>query len=68
MKLPEIIKAETICVEDGDVLVVYVKPSVPLAVRERTKKDIANLFLPKIVKVIVCNADLVVDIKVIRAE
>lgn len=67
MELPEITKTEKIDIEDGDVLVVFVKGYHALVELERVKKTLADSFLPKKVKVVIADGE-VIDMKVLRAE
>ena len=65
--LPEITKVEKIDVENGDVLAVMVKGLHAPEALEHVKKSMTDSFLPKIVKVVILNAESV-ELKVIRAE
>ena len=63
----EISNVEIISPIDGDVIAVYVKGYHSQEALEFMKKEIRTSFLPKIVKVIIINAELV-DIKVMRVN
>ena len=53
-------------VEEGDVLAVALKTSyISEAGREKLRKEMQDAFLPKVIKVVVINAD-VVDLKIIQ--
>lgn len=67
MELPEITKTEKIDVEEGDLLAVFVKGYHSLEKLEKVKKELTDSFLPKKVKVVIVNEE-VMDMKVFRAE
>jgi len=67
MELPEITRVEKIDIEEGDLLAVFVKGYHSMESLEGTKKLLVDSFLPKQVKVVIVNVDIV-DMKVFRAE
>lgn len=58
---------EVVRVEEGDVLAVMVRGLHTPETLEQMKQKMSNLFLPKIVKVVILNIDAV-ELKVIRVE
>lgn len=63
----EIKNAEIIRAQDGDVIVVSVKGYAHAPELERVKEELTKLFLPKSVKVVIVNGEIL-ELKVMRAE
>ena len=60
-------KTEVLKVQDGDVVAVFIKGSVPIAEIERMCATLQNAFSPKRVTVKAFNAEMV-EIKILRPE
>lgn len=64
----EIRVVEKLDLQNGDVLAVYIKaPQLSAAEKEQIKKQISDAFLPKLIKVLVVNAE-VVKMQALRVE